>query len=47
MGYSANASSNTQYARFIEGTQEAGYSKHLVSWVNEDPTILTGSKNEL
>lgn len=40
------ASSEFKYARFIEGTQEAGYSKHLVSWVNEDSNILSGPCNE-
>ena len=42
----ATASSEFKYARFIEQTQEPGYSKHLVSWVNEDPNILSGPANE-
>lgn len=40
-----SASAQCKYARFVDGTEEAGYSKHLVSWVNEDPKILTGPLN--
>lgn len=40
-----SASSECKYARFIDGTEEPGYSKHLVNWVNEDPKILTGPLN--
>ena len=31
-----------QYARFVPGTQEEGFSQHLVSYVNKDPHTLAG-----
>ena len=38
--------SECQYARFVKGTKEEGYTEHLVSWVNQDPNILTGPASE-
>lgn len=35
--------SDTQYARFIKGTEETGFSPHLVSFHNEDPNVLQAS----
>jgi len=38
--------SECQYARFVKGTKEEGYTEHLVSCVNQDPNILTGPVTE-
>ena len=41
-----NSQQQTQYARFIKGTEEPGYSPHLVNYLNEDPNVLTGPLND-
>lgn len=46
MGNSQNFASDCKYARFVDGTEETGYSKHLVSWINTDQSALTGPINE-
>lgn len=38
--------SDIQYARFIKGTEEPGFSPHLVNYQNEDPNIVTGPLND-
>ena len=37
-----NQQTGTQYARFIKGTEQPGYSPHLVNHLNEDPNVVTG-----
>ena len=35
--------SKCEYARFVKGTKEPGYSEHLCNYVNVDPNFLTAS----
>lgn len=46
MGNSLNFANDCKYARFVDGTEEQGYSKHLVSYINKDPSVLSGPINE-
>jgi long-chain acyl-CoA synthetase len=49
-----NSNSQCQYARFIKGTKEPGYSEHLVGFINlvsivltlQDPKKLSGAIND-